>query len=53
MDVEILKNHLEYYIQGTNLIKKDNQILKYKKIRNGNFPSHISENITRLILQKI
>jgi len=44
---------LDRYIEGINIFSRINErLVNNKKIRNENFPSHISENIVKIVLNK-
>lgn len=48
----ILMNCYEHYIAYIDFIKSVNEQLSKKKLRNGNFPSNISENIVKFAINK-
>jgi hypothetical protein len=51
IDFKIINILLNNYIQYSSIINDINQKLQYKKIRNINFPSEISENLVKITLQ--
>lgn len=53
MTLEMVNDMLNMYIYKINFNESINEKLSKKKIRNENFPSEISENITKFILSKI
>jgi hypothetical protein len=52
MNLDILNNLLDNYIDNFNKLKEINKKLSNKKCRNENFPSHISENIAKFAIYK-
>ena len=50
MTFELLNTCIDNYIDTIQQEKKINQVLKSKKIRLSNFPSHISENIAKFAI---
>ena len=52
MSYELLTKLLCKYNENLTFIKTFNELLSKKKIRNENFPSHISENIAKFAISK-
>ena len=52
MTWENLHGCISYYNQGLDFVENMNKEMKKKKIRNDNFPSHISENIAKFAIYK-
>jgi len=53
MSYELLKKLLCKYNENLIFIKTFNELLSKKKIRNENFPSHISENIAKFAISEL